>query len=88
MKLNEILCNAVDNQASDIFIVSGVGLSYKANGRLVKMDGGMLSPDDTKRLVHEIFTLGGYSFDIERMPEEERDFSVSIVGMGRFRANI
>lgn len=88
MELNEILCNAVDNQASDIFIVSGVGLSYKANGRLVKMDGGMLSPDDTKRLVHEIFTLGGYSFDIERMPEEERDFSVSIVGMGRFRANI
>ncbi len=88
MELNEILRRAVGDGASDIFIVSGVGLSYKANGKLVKMEGGMLSPDDTKRLVHEIFTLGGYSYDIDGMPDAEKDFTVSIVGMGRFRANI
>lgn len=88
MELNEILSIAVKNNASDIFIVSGVGLSYKSNGRLVKMNDDPLPPDETRRLVFEIFKLGGFEYDIYNMPETERDFTVSIVGMGRFRANI
>lgn len=88
MQLNEILSTAVANNASDIFIVSGVGLSYKANGRLVKINDNPLPPAETKKLVHEIFKEGGFDYDIENMPEQEKDFSVSIVGMGRFRANI
>ena len=88
MQLNEILRAAVDNNASDIFIVSGVGLSYKANGKLVKMNGDPMPPAETKRLVHEIFTAGGFNYDIDHMPEKETDFSISLVGMGRFRANI
>lgn len=88
MQLDEILRTAVDNKASDIFIVSGVGLSYKANGKLVKMNNDPLPPAETKQLVHEIFKQGGFDYDIEKMPEKETDFSISIVGMGRFRANI
>lgn len=88
MQLDEILKTAVENKASDIFIVSGVGLSYKANGKLVKMNDEPLPPAETKKLVHEIFKRGGFDYDIEKMPEKETDFSVSIVGMGRFRANI
>ena len=88
MQLNEILRTAVDNKASDIFIVSGVGLSYKANGKLVKMNSDPLPPAETRQLVHEIFKEGGFDYDIENMPEKETDFSISIVGMGRFRANI
>lgn len=88
MQLNEILSTAVANNASDIFIVSGVGLSYKANGRLVKINDNPLPPAETKKLVHEIFKEGGFNYDIDNMPEQEKDFSVSIVGMGRFRANI
>lgn len=88
MQLNEILSTAVANNASDIFIVSGVGLSYKANGRLVKINDNPLPPVETKKLVHEIFKEGGFNYDIDNMPEQEKDFSVSIVGMGRFRANI
>lgn len=88
MQLNEILRTAVDNNASDIFIVSGVGLSYKANGKLVKINDELLPPAETKRLVHEIYKEGGFDYDIDHMPEKEMDFSISIVGMGRFRANI
>ena len=88
MHLDEILKTAVENKASDIFIVSGVGLSFKSNGKLVKMNSDTLSPADTKQLVNEIFKMGGFNYDIENMPEKETDFSISIVGMGRFRANI
>lgn len=88
MQLDEILKTAVENKASDIFIVSGVGLSYKAHGKLVKMNDDPLPPTETKKLVHEVFKRGGFDYDIEKMPEKETDFSISIVGMGRFRANI
>lgn len=88
MQLNEILRTAVENNASDIFIVSGVGLSYKSNGKLIKINDELLLPEETKGLVYEIFKQGGFDYDIDHMPEKEMDFSVSIVGMGRFRANV
>ncbi len=88
MELLEILKIAADNSASDIFIISGAALSYKANGDLVKINECPLTPAVTKEYVYEIYKLGGYKFDIEDLPEKEMDFSISVVGMGRFRANI
>ncbi len=88
MELLEILKIAADNSASDIFIISGAALSYKANGDLVKINDSPLTPAVTKEYVYEIYKLGGYKFDIENLPEKEMDFSISVVGMGRFRANI
>ncbi|MCH5205823.1 MAG: PilT/PilU family type 4a pilus ATPase [Oscillospiraceae bacterium] len=88
MELLEILKTATDNSASDIFIISGAGLSYKANGQLVKIGDSHLTTDETKHLAHEIYKLGGFTFDVDNMPDREMDFSVSVVGMGRFRANI
>ncbi|MCH5208008.1 MAG: PilT/PilU family type 4a pilus ATPase [Oscillospiraceae bacterium] len=88
MELLEILKTASEDNASDIFIISGAALSYKTNGRLIKIDENQLTPAMTKELVHEIYKLGGFSFGIDEMPEKEMDFSISVVGMGRFRANI
>lgn len=88
MELHEILKTAADDNASDIFIVSGAAISYKSNGRLVKVNDEPLMPAATKELVYEIFKLGGFTFGIDEMPEKEMDFSISVVGMGRFRANI
>lgn len=88
MDLLEILKTAVDNSASDIFIISGAGLSYKANGKLFKINDSPMPTAETKRLVHDIYTLAGFNFDVEEMPDKEMDFSVSVKGMGRFRANI
>ncbi len=88
MELLEILKIAADNSASDIFIISGAALSYKANGDLAKINESPLTPAVTKEYVYEIYKLGGYKFDIDNLPEKEMDFSISVVGMGRFRANI
>lgn len=88
MELLEILKTAAEHSASDIFIISGAELSCKTNGNLEKIDNEMLSPARTKQLVYDIYKLGGFGFDIEDMPNKEMDFSISVAGLGRFRANI
>lgn len=88
MELLEILKKASDDRASDIFIISGAVLSYKKNNELKQFGAEPLPPAETKRLVYDIYKLAGFTFDIDRMPEKEMDFSISVMGMGRFRANI
>jgi len=88
MDVLDILKTAADNQAADIFIVSGAALSYKAQGKMYRMDDAPLTPDDTKRLVLQIFGLAKLAADENSLPEREKDFSLSVAGIGRFRANI
>lgn len=88
MDILDILRTAAENQAADIFIVSGAALSYKAQGRMYRIDEAPLSPDDTKRLVLQIFQLARLNADENTLPEREKDFSLSVAGIGRFRANI
>lgn len=88
MELLEILKKASEDKASDIFIISGAVLSYKKNNELKRFGSEPLPPAETKRLVFDICKLAGFTFDIDHMPEKEMDFSISVMGMGRFRANI
>lgn len=86
MDIVEILTEAVKNGASDVFIVSGAVLSYKANGSMHRMNDKILMPDDTKNLVFSIFEISNI---MENAPfNNELDFSFSIPKLGRFRANI
>ena len=88
MDILDILRTAAENQAADIFIVSGAALSYKAQGRMYRIDESPLSPDETKRLVLQIFGLAKQNVDENSLPDREKDFSLSVAGIGRFRANI
>lgn len=88
MDILDILKKAVENQAADIFIVCGAVLSFKANGRMYELDGNALSPEDTKNLVLQIFHLAKRDITEEQLPEREKDFSLSVAGVGRFRVNI
>lgn len=88
MELLEILKKASDDHASDIFIIPGAELCYKKSNELKRFGGESLPPAETKRLVYDIYKLAGFTFDIDHMPQKEMDFSVSVKGMGRFRANI
>ena len=47
-----------------------------------------LSPEDTKALVVQIFRLAKFDVTEDSIPEREKDFSLSVAGVGRFRANI
>ena len=88
MELIEILTTATDNHAADIFIVTGAPLSYKAYGKLFRINDAQLSSADTGRLVCDIFKLAGLKYGEDNMPESELDFSLSVAGMGRFRVNV
>ncbi len=88
MDIVDILKSAASNQAADIFIVSGAALSYKAQGKMYQIDDTPLTPEDTKRLILQIYQLAKLDVDENSMPEREKDFSVSVAGIGRFRANI
>lgn len=88
MDILEILTKAAAEHAADIFIVSGAVLSYKADGKLFRMGETPLSPEDTKALVVQIFRLAKFDVSEDSIPEREKDFSLSVAGVGRFRANI
>lgn len=88
MELIDILTKAAAESAADIFIISGAALSYKAHGRMKRIADEPLTPTETKRLVLQIFDYAGMPQDEENMPETEMDFSISINGIGRFRANV
>lgn len=89
MELIEILKVSAERSASDIFIVSGAPLSIKAFGKLIRLEEQPLTAGDTCCLVCGILGMAGMTqYNNECMPERELDFSVSVPGMGRFRANI
>ncbi len=88
MDMISILKKAAENAASDIFIVSGAVLSCKALGKLLPLGEAPLTRDDTEHLVHQLFVLAGMELDIKTLPPRELDFSISVAGVGRFRANV
>ena len=53
MEMEAVLHRAIDVRASDIFIIAGLPLTYKVNGRQLR-EGEMLTPADTARLVEAI----------------------------------
>ena len=88
MEILDILKKAAELSAADIFIISGAPLSFKAQGRLIKLAEEPVTPAEAKRLVLGIFALAGMEQDENNMPMREMDFSLSVAGLGRFRANI
>ncbi|MCH5348776.1 MAG: PilT/PilU family type 4a pilus ATPase, partial [Oscillospiraceae bacterium] len=88
MDIKKILVDAVEKDASDIFIVSGAALAFKIGSRVAVQSDEHLMPDDTKKAVMEIFELAGIEIKSPDDLRNEMDFSFSIAGTGRFRANI
>lgn len=88
MDIKQILTDAVKCGASDVFLVTGAMLAYKTDGRVSPVGDVPLRPDDTKEAVLEIFRLAGIDINDTANVRHEMDFSFSIAGTGRFRANI
>lgn len=89
MELKPLLKDMIDANASDIFVVAGLPLSYAAHGQIHKLDTGMLMPKDTQEVVEAIYALANRDFSsmLENGNHDE-DFSFAIGGLGRFRANV
>lgn len=71
MDIIVLLQQAVLNHASDIFVVAGLPVSYRANGRICREKEEKLMPPQTKECVEELYKLAG-GRDI-RVLEEKGD---------------
>lgn len=85
--IRHLLEKAVNEGASDIFVVAGLPITWRVNGRIHHMDGEKLMPSQTEEYVKEIYSLAG-GRDMERLTGQgDDDFSFALPGLSRFRVN-
>lgn len=85
-ELISYLTQAVEEQASDLFLVAGGPVCEKREGRLCPIREGKLLPPDTERLISEIYTLAKRSME-PYLQSGDDDFSFAVKGLARFRVN-
>lgn len=85
--VRKILEQAVKEGASDIFIVAGLPVTWRASGRIHHMNGDRLMPSHTEQYIRDIYALsGGRRLDILENHGDD-DFSFALQGLSRFRVN-
>lgn len=82
-----VLKDAVLLHASDIFLIPGLPLSYKINGRIEQQHEEALMPDAVQNLVRGIYDLapGHTTARLDEMGDD--DFSISVPDVSRYRVN-
>lgn len=74
-------------RASDIFIVAGRPLSYRLNEQIIADSEEKLMPDDTARVIEDIYRLA-YNRDLNLLTQNgDDDFSFALPGISRFRVS-
>ncbi|MDO4540161.1 MAG: PilT/PilU family type 4a pilus ATPase [Syntrophomonadaceae bacterium] len=86
--LNSILKEAVERGASDIMLVAGLPAAMKINGVIEREGRERLMPEDTERLVKEIYHVSKDRDINTLLKNGDDDFSFSLPGLSRFRVNV
>ena len=86
-ELELLLKQAVTEQASDVFIMAGLPLTYKANGHLLHIDGNRLTPAQSEELVQKIYDAANRSME-GILASGDDDFSLTVPQLSRFRVSI
>lgn len=86
-ELELLLKQAVEAHASDIFIMAGMPLAYKAKGKFIHVNEDRLSPLQSEALVQEIYGLGHRSMEWAEESGDD-DFSITVPQLSRFRVSI
>jgi twitching motility protein PilT len=84
-EINEIIKEAVDSGASDIFLTVGVPPIMKIGNKMHSLGENKLAVDDTRALISSMFTSDEkYSSFLQH---KSIDFSYSLKSIGRFRVS-
>lgn len=87
MELQSLMQQAVEAGASDIFIMAGMPLAYKINGKLTRLNEEKIMPPQSETLVQQIYALGGRDMGRVLLTGDD-DFSVTVPNLSRFRVSI
>lgn len=86
--VKDILKQALEVDASDIFFVAGSPYAFKIKGEITKQGERRLMPDDVKEIIRQLYTLAPYC-DYKVFAETgDDDYSFSLPEIGRFRVNV
>jgi len=83
--IHELLSTAVNLRASDIHITVGLPPVLKIGAQFRRLDDSPLTPADAEKLVKELFP--SETLYQEFQAEGDKDFSLSVPGLSRFRVN-
>lgn len=86
MNLETYLREAVEQKASDIFILPGRPLTFKVNNRFFDITPEKLTPEQTKNFVKAIYNMAEVSLFQEFSTDD--DLAIMIPGVSRFRVNV
>ena len=86
MQVTEFLKRAVEDCASDLFILAGSPVLEKKDRHIVPLTERQMSPEETKQLIWEIYSLAERGRGIYERTGDD-DFSFAIAGLARFRVN-
>ena len=84
--LDEILSQAVARQASDIFLIAGLPVSYKCSGVICREEAPPLKPSDTTHLAQLLYERAGRTQET-LLATGDDDFSFAVPHLSRFRVN-
>lgn len=88
MGAKELLENVVAMKASDVFIIAGSPCVMKRDGKIERYNEQRLLPQDTEKLIREIYEIAQKDDIDVFMKTGDDDFSFSIPSVGRFRVNV
>lgn len=87
MDIRNLLEEAVNNKASDVFIIAGLPVSFRINDIITKNSEEKLTPTDTLEIVNQVYRLA-FDRDMTKLKEKgDDDFAFAIPGFSRFRVN-
>ena len=84
--VQSILKQAVEEQASDLFIIAGGPVCEKLGVRVRPIGDERVTPEESERLIGAVYALAGRPIDGFRGRGDD-DFSFSVAGLARFRVN-
>jgi len=83
--IKKLLTNMPEKRASDLHITSNTPIHYRVDGELVQEGEKSLTPEDAKKMTFSLID----DAQVRKFEEErELDFSFTIEGVARYRANI
>lgn len=88
MFTEDVLRNAVEQGAADIFLIPGMPLSWKVGGKIIYQTDEKIFPKEIEEMVREIYALANNRSMDHVVECGDDDFAMALPGVSRFRVNV